>query len=78
MREAIREGGSQSDNVIPANARILFVQLRSACSPVLNMLAAASSAVPSILAYTEEEWASRERNGSLFQRAVEHDAVQML
>ena len=42
------------------------------------MLAAASSAVPSILAYTEDEWASRERSGSSFQRAVEHDAVQML
>lgn len=42
------------------------------------MLAAASSAVPSILAYTEDEWASRERSGSTFQRAVEHDAVQVL
>ena len=42
------------------------------------MLAAASSVVPSILAYTEDEWASRERSGSSFQRAVEHDAVQML
>ena len=42
------------------------------------MLATASSAVPSILAYTEDEWASRERSGSPFQRAVEHDAVQVL
>jgi len=42
------------------------------------MLAAASSAVPSILAHTEDEWASRERSGSPFQRAVEHDAVQVL
>ena len=42
------------------------------------MLAAASSAVPSILAYTEDEWASRERSGSAFQRAVELDAVQVL
>ena len=41
------------------------------------MLAAASSAVPSILAYTENEWASRERSGSAFQRAVEQDAVQV-
>ena len=42
------------------------------------MLSAASSAVPSILAYTENEWAIRERNGSPFQRAVEHDAVQVI
>lgn len=42
------------------------------------MLAASSSAVPSILAYTEEEWASRAQSGSPFQRAVEHDAVQVL
>ena len=41
------------------------------------MLAATSNAVPSILAYTESEWASRERNGSAFHRAVEHDAVQV-
>ncbi|MSQ70987.1 MAG: nucleotidyltransferase domain-containing protein [Betaproteobacteria bacterium] len=42
------------------------------------MLAAASSAVPSILAYTEDEWASRARSGSPFLRAVEHDAVRVL
>jgi predicted nucleotidyltransferase len=42
------------------------------------MLAAASSAVPSILAYTEEEWTKRERSGAPFQRAVERDAVQVL
>ncbi len=41
------------------------------------MLAAASNAVPSILAYTEKEWATRERSGSAFRRAVEHDAVQV-
>ena len=41
------------------------------------MLAATSNAVPSILAYTENEWAGRERSGSAFQRAVEHDAVQV-
>ena len=41
------------------------------------MLAATSNAVPSILAYTENEWACRERSGSAFQRAVEHHAVQV-
>lgn len=42
------------------------------------MLAAASSAVPSILAYTEDDWANREQAGSPFRRAVERDAVQVL
>ena len=42
------------------------------------MLAATSTAVPSILAYTEDEWGSREQSGSPFRRAVERDAVQVL
>jgi predicted nucleotidyltransferase len=42
------------------------------------MLAAASSAVPSILAYTEDEWANRKQAASPFRRAVERDAVQVL
>lgn len=41
-------------------------------------LAAASTAVPSILAYTEDEWGSRAHSGSPFRRAVERDAVQIL
>jgi predicted nucleotidyltransferase len=41
-------------------------------------LAAASSAVPSILAYTEDEWANRSGAGSPFRRAVERDAVRVL
>jgi predicted nucleotidyltransferase len=42
------------------------------------MLAAASSAVPSILAYTEDEWASRAGAGSAFRHAVERDGVRVL
>ncbi|MGD0948861.1 MAG: nucleotidyltransferase domain-containing protein [Candidatus Binatia bacterium] len=42
------------------------------------MLAAASTAVPSILAYTEGEWGSPEQSSSPFRRAVERDAVQVL
>jgi hypothetical protein len=41
-------------------------------------LAATSDAVPSILAYTQEEWETRRENGSPFQRAVERDAVPVL
>ena len=41
-------------------------------------LAAMSDAVPSILAYTQDEWESRRENGSPFQQAVERDAVSVL
>lgn len=41
-------------------------------------LAATSEALPSILAYTEEEWESRRRSGSPFRRNVERDAVPVL
>ena len=42
------------------------------------LLAATSDAVPSIFAYTEDEWESRRRRGSTFRRAVERDAVSVL
>jgi predicted nucleotidyltransferase len=41
-------------------------------------LATTSDAVPSLLAYTEDEWESRKKRGAPFQRAVERDAVQVL
>ena len=41
-------------------------------------LAAASNAIPSILAFTEEEWESRRKDGFPFQQAVERDAVSVL
>ena len=41
-------------------------------------LAALSDAIPSILAFTEEEWDSRRRDGFPFQQAVERDAVSVL
>ena len=41
-------------------------------------LAATSDAVPSILAYTQDEWESRRENGSPFQQAVERDGVPVL
>jgi predicted nucleotidyltransferase len=41
-------------------------------------LAATSDAVPSILAYTQNEWEGRKKSGSPFQQAVERDAVQVL
>jgi predicted nucleotidyltransferase len=41
-------------------------------------LAATSDAVPSILAYTLDEWESRKQGGAPFQHAVERDAVSVL
>jgi len=41
-------------------------------------LAATSEVVPSILAYTEDEWEQRKKSGSPFRRAVERDAVRVL
>jgi predicted nucleotidyltransferase len=41
-------------------------------------LAATSNAVPSLLAYTEDEWQTRKQSGSPFQQAVERDAVSVL
>ena len=41
-------------------------------------LAAMSDTVPSILAYTQDEWESRKECGASFQQAVERDAVPVL
>jgi predicted nucleotidyltransferase len=42
------------------------------------MLAAKTDVLPSIFAYTEEEWESRRRSGSTFRKAVERDAVRVV
>ncbi len=42
------------------------------------LLAATVDVLPSILAYTQEEWESRKRSGSTFRQAVERDAVRVL
>ena len=42
------------------------------------LLAAKTDVLPSILAYTLEEWESRKRSGSTFRKAVERDAVRVL
>jgi predicted nucleotidyltransferase len=41
------------------------------------LLAAKTDVLPSILAYTQEEWDSRKRSGSTFRQAVERDAVRV-
>jgi predicted nucleotidyltransferase len=41
-------------------------------------LAAATDVVPSILAYTHNEWEQRKESGSPFRRHVERDGVRVL
>jgi predicted nucleotidyltransferase len=41
------------------------------------LLAATTDVLPSILAYTREEWESRKRSGSTFRQAVDRDAVRV-
>jgi predicted nucleotidyltransferase len=41
------------------------------------LLAAKTDVLPSILAYTEEEWERRRRTGSTFRKAVERDGVRV-
>ncbi len=42
------------------------------------LLAAASDVVPSILAYTSDEWENRKNSGSPFRRNVERDEIRVL
>jgi predicted nucleotidyltransferase len=42
------------------------------------LLAAKTDVLPSILAYTQDEWESRRRSGSPFRKAVERDAVRVV
>jgi predicted nucleotidyltransferase len=40
--------------------------------------AATTDVLPSILAYTQDEWESRKRSGSTFRQAVDRDAVRVV
>src|SRR4030095_701310 len=42
------------------------------------LLAAKTEVLPSILAYTKDEWESRRRSGSSFCKVVERDAVRVV
>ena len=41
------------------------------------MMAATSDVLPSIIAYTKDEWESRKRSGSSFRQAVDRDGVRV-
>lgn len=72
------EGGPDSDLDVLLIVRNHASHLKRELRRVGYLLAATSDAVPSILAYSEEEWESRKRSGSPFRKAVERDAVKIL
>ena len=53
-------------------------RLKRPLRQLAHELAATSYALPSIMAYTEEEWAQLERVGSPFRAGVERDGVSVL
>jgi hypothetical protein len=53
-------------------------KLKEELRRISYLLAAKTEALPSILAYSQEEWESRKRSGSSFRQAVERDAVRVV
>jgi len=72
------EGNSESDLDVLLIVRDKASSLKSKMRRVGYLLAADGKAVPSILAYTREEWDRRARRGSLFRKSVDRDAVRVL
>ena len=60
--------------IVKNDAKALKRELRR----IGYLLAAKTEVLPSILAYTQDEWESRRRSGSSFRRAVERDAVRVV
>ena len=60
--------------IVKNDAKALKRELRR----VGYLLAAKTEALPSILAYTQDEWESRRQSGSSFRKAVERDAVRVV
>lgn len=72
------EAGPDSDLDVLLVVRNHAAHLKRELRRTGYLLAATSDAVPSILAYSEDEWESRKRSGSPFRKAVERDAVKVL
>jgi predicted nucleotidyltransferase len=60
--------------IVKNDAKALKRELRR----IGYLLAAKTEVLPSILAYTQDEWESRRQSGSSFRRAVERDAVRVV
>jgi hypothetical protein len=78
-RRPIRDGPAR--RVQPANELLQADEADALRRPLRRLgydLAVAFNTVPSILAYTQQEWERRKRSGSPFREAVERDAVSVL
>ena len=71
------EGHSESDLDVLLIVKNSAAGLKRELRRVGYLLGATSEVLPSILAYTENEWESRKKSGSPFRRAVERDAVSV-
>jgi len=60
--------------IVKNDAKALKRELRR----IGYLLAAKTEVLPSILAYTQDEWESRRRSGSSFCKVVERDAVRVV
>ncbi len=72
------EAGPESDLDVLLIVRNHASHLKRELRRTGYLLAATSDAVPSILAYSEEEWEKRKRSSSPFRKAVDRDAVRVL
>lgn len=71
------ESHSESDLDVLLIVKNGSVKLKRELRRIGYLLAAKTEVLPSILAYTQEEWESRKRSGSSFRKAVERDAVRV-
>jgi predicted nucleotidyltransferase len=72
------EGNAESDLDVLLIVKDKATRMKSKMRQVGYLLAADGNAVPSILAYTRQEWDRRARRGSPFRTAVDRDAVSVL
>ena len=68
---------SDSDVDVLLIVRTEAAHLKRSLREIGYELASTTDAVPSILAYTEQEWRERKERGYPFQHAVERDAVSV-
>lgn len=72
------EAGPDSDLDILLVVKNHAAHLKRQLRRVGYLLAATSDVVPSIIAYSRDEWDSRRTSGSPLRKAVERDAVRVL
>ncbi len=72
------EGGSDSDLDVLLIVRNEALAQKRDLRRMGYLLAGESDVVPSILAYTHDEWEQRKKSGSLFRQSVERDEVRIL